>query len=199
MNQLGVSSGFPVGAVLFTVGAVLCWLGDYARMTTVESLAFEFGAPVLPITAEIERDRRDLVSLATAWRKSVITRERDLLVLAHQSRDGFDALLMVGIACLGAVCVFGHPHPLLALAYLLILLLSGLPRRTERRELILTDHVKRLRFLGGRARLLVDDEDGEREISLRFFAGNGARFKALIAEACPAAEIVEPMPGAAHL
>ena len=193
VNRLGVTSGFPIEAVIATAIAVAIWMADFMRTASATEAARHFDAKAKPVIVAIERNRGDFFALLSPWRQWIVTQERDRIVLTHESRDDFDALVLIGLACLGGYLVLDAVSPLRAGVYWLLLRASGYPRPRGLREEILVDHVRELHDRGSRATLLLDDEDGPREISLRFGSGNGPRFAALVHEACPDARMREPL------
>jgi len=175
------------------VAAAFLWLQDHGTRALQRHEAERLsGAAERPVTVHVRRSRGALFAWLAPWQRADVVAEGGRLVLHRRSPEGFDLCVMIGVACLGGRLVSGAWTPWWAAAYLAALFASGYPRHRDDPDEILPVQVKRLDDAGGRAALAVEDEQGARDIVLRYGSGQGPRLVALVRGTCPAAAIREP-------
>jgi hypothetical protein len=172
---------------------IFVWLQESSQraMEAYERRRLKDGAPE-PLGGETRRDRGDAFGWLLPWCPAQIDAGGGRLRIVRRPAEMMDLVVMIAVACLASWLVIGSFTPWWAAACFFPLLLSGYPRRREDTEEIVAEHVLASNDTGGRVTLTVEDEDGEREVQLRFASGKSARFTALLRQLCPGADTREP-------
>ena len=180
-------------AVALWGAAGFVWFESAARGGMQRAEAARLAGPDAgPVQVHVRRALPDPRALLLPWVAAEIDAREERLVVTHLPRDPFEGAVVVGVAIAGGLLVFGSLTPWAAALYVLPLLLSGYPRRREDEHVFLPEHVLALDDAGGRGTLRLRDEDGERELRLRYGSAQGRRLVALVRAACPRARVTEP-------